>query len=90
VIRAAYRCLAQQDHPDKNQDSEAAGLRMTSINHAYAVLSDQARRKAYDLSQGISQALCERRDLGPQTAVQRSSRSKGPPTARPFAFRPMD
>jgi len=90
VIRAAYRCLAQHDHPDKNLDSAEAGLRMTSINRAYAVLSDQAKRQAYDLSQGITQGVGERRDLGPQPSAQRGSRGNGPPTARPFAFRPMD
>jgi DnaJ-class molecular chaperone len=63
VIRAAYRCLAQHDHPDKNPASEDAIQRMTNINRAYAVLADAAKRQAYDLSQDNAQGICERRSL---------------------------
>ena len=89
VIRAAYRCLAQHDHPDKNPDSEDAGQRMLNINRAYAVLSDHEKRQEYDLSQGITEDLCERRGVGSISPAQRESRGKGPATARPFAFRPL-
>jgi curved DNA-binding protein CbpA len=49
VIRAAYRALAQKYHPDKwvGEKSEAH-RRMKEINDAYEVLSDEAKRKAYD------------------------------------------
>ena len=89
VIRAAYRCLAQHDHPDKNPDSEDSGQWMSNINHAYAVLSDVAKRQEYDLSQGIAQEFCERRGLGSTSPTQPQSRGAGFPTARPFAFRPL-
>ncbi|MEN9437981.1 MAG: hypothetical protein RIR09_2636 [Pseudomonadota bacterium] len=90
VIRSAYRCLSQHAHPDKNPDSQDAGLRMLSINRAYSVLSDLEKRKEYDLSQCISQSFCERRgdvSLSPTTRVLRG---KVPPSDRPFAFRPLD
>ncbi len=90
VIRAAYRCLSQQEHPDKNPDSEDAGERMLNVNRAYAVLSDRKKRKEYDLSQGITQDIHERRGLDSASPAMRKSRGKGPPTARPFAFRPLD
>jgi len=89
VIRAAYRCLAQHDHPDKNLDSEDAGQGMSNINRAYAVLSDQEKRQAYDLSLGIKQEFCERRGLGSFTPAQHQSSEDGSPTDRPFAFRPL-
>jgi len=47
AIRAAYRRLARQYHPDLNSRPEAAA-RMRAINAAYALLSDPARRAAFD------------------------------------------
>lgn len=46
-IRQAYRRLAKQYHPDINNEPGAAE-RFKEINEAYAVLSDQERRAAYD------------------------------------------
>lgn len=89
VIRAAYRCLAQHGHPDKNPDSTDAVQRMTNINRAYAVLSDLEKRQAYDRSQGITEDPCERRGLASVPPVRHTSRGKGPPATRPFAFRPL-
>lgn len=49
VIKAAYRALAQRYHPDKWAGSpEEATIRMSEINKAYAVLSDQIKRNQYD------------------------------------------
>ena len=47
-IKKAFRRLAQQWHPDINQDP-AAAERFKSINEAYQVLSDPERRQRYDL-----------------------------------------
>ena len=44
-IKKTYRKLAFQYHPDKNPGSEEM---MKEINEAYAVLSDQKKREAYD------------------------------------------
>jgi len=46
-IRSAYRQLAKQYHPDVNKEPDAEE-RFKEINEAYAVLSDQERRAAYD------------------------------------------
>ena len=46
-IRQAYRRLAKKYHPDINNQPEAEG-RFKEINEAYAVLSDEERRAAYD------------------------------------------
>ena len=47
-IRDAYRSLARQHHPDLNPDSPAAVRQTQRINAAYHILSDPARRQAYD------------------------------------------
>ncbi len=47
-IKRAFRRLAQQWHPDVNQDS-GADARFKQINEAYQVLSDPQRRQAYDM-----------------------------------------
>ncbi len=47
-IRRAYRKLAQQHHPDANQGDEKAEERFKEVSEAYAVLSDDDKRKEYD------------------------------------------
>ena len=47
-IRAAYRLLAKQHHPDVNSASLDASGRTQAINAAYAILSDPEERQAYD------------------------------------------
>jgi len=48
VIRAAYRRLARQYHPDVNPGNADAESRFKEINAAYEVLSDAGSRKKYD------------------------------------------
>jgi len=48
-IKEAYRKLAFQYHPDRNKDDPAASDKMKALNEAYAILSDPAKRKDYDL-----------------------------------------
>ncbi|WP_455245472.1 molecular chaperone DnaJ [Petrachloros mirabilis] len=46
-IKHAYRRLALQYHPDKNKDPGAAA-KFRELAEAYAVLSDETKRKEYD------------------------------------------
>jgi DnaJ-class molecular chaperone with C-terminal Zn finger domain len=48
-IRTAYRLLARQFHPDVCGNSPEATRRIQELNAAFEVLSDPARRRAYDL-----------------------------------------
>lgn len=47
-LKAAYRKLAMQHHPDRNGGSEESLAVFKEISEAYAVLSDDQKRAAYD------------------------------------------
>lgn len=49
VIKAAYKSLMQRYHPDRNPGDAKAVERSVATAQAYEVLSDTARRAAYDL-----------------------------------------
>lgn len=48
LVKAAYRKLALEYHPDRNPNNGAAVEMMKEINEAYAVLSDGEKRAQYD------------------------------------------
>lgn len=48
-IRSAYLALAHESHPDKHPGDLYAERRFQEVTDAYDVLSDTARRRAYDL-----------------------------------------
>jgi DnaJ-class molecular chaperone len=48
-IKDAYRKLAFQYHPDRNKDDPAASDKMKALNEAYAVLSNESKRREYDI-----------------------------------------
>jgi curved DNA-binding protein len=50
VIERAYKALAMKHHPDRASAEERprATRRLQAVNEAHAVLSDPAKRRAYD------------------------------------------
>ena len=47
-VKRAYRKLAAEVHPDKNPGDPKAETRFKSVNRAYQVLGDKAKRALYD------------------------------------------
>src|SRR5215471_8899843 len=47
-LKRAYRKLAMQYHPDRNQSDKSAEQKFKDINEAYDVLKDDQKRAAYD------------------------------------------
>ena len=47
-IRAAFRALAIENHPDKHPGDAKAALRFKRINAAYQVLRDPEKKEQYD------------------------------------------
>jgi DnaJ-class molecular chaperone len=49
VVKAAYKALIQQHHPDKNQESGQEAYRITKIIiQSYEILIDPVKRKEHD------------------------------------------
>ena len=47
-LKASFRKLAMQFHPDRNPDDKTAEVKFKEINEAYQCLSDKDKRAAYD------------------------------------------
>lgn len=88
VIRAAYRCLVQEYHPDRNPGDADAAARMSLINHAYTVLADPAQRARYDEKMGVR--ATERRGSGSGPSPAKPDAGTVRSNLRPFAFRPIE
>lgn len=52
VIRAAYRALAMELHPDRNKDKSTTS-EFQALQEAYAVLSDEQLRRQYDADSSV-------------------------------------
>ena len=48
ALKASFRKLAMEHHPDRNGGCEEAEGRFKEINEAYSILSDPQKRAAYD------------------------------------------
>jgi len=77
VIKAAWRALSQQHHPDKNHGNPKAVQIMQIINAAYEVLSDPVKRSAHD------DAIKKFRASAPQPESSRQPRPPQHPQSPP-------
>lgn len=55
AIKKAYRKLAQQFHPDKNQGNKDAEAKFIEATQAYEVLGDPKKKQEYDLNAVVGQ-----------------------------------
>jgi len=65
-IKKAYRRLAMKYHPDRNSDNPDAEDKFKVIQEAYAILSDEQKRAAYDQfgHAGVDQSMGGGRQQG--------------------------
>ena len=47
-LKKAYRKLAMEHHPDRNQDCPESEHRFKEVSEAYDILKDDDKRAAYD------------------------------------------
>jgi curved DNA-binding protein CbpA len=87
VIQAAYRRLAQKYHPDVAGPDGAT--RMASINAAWELLRDPARRAAHDRSRRVAEAVASPPPGAPRPQAHRSPPPPATP-AGPAASRPAE
>lgn len=77
VIRAAFRALAMELHPDRNKAADAT-KHFQTIQRAFDVLSDQTRRAEYDASTRSAQTSERRAESGGAArAPDREQESRG-------------
>jgi DnaJ-class molecular chaperone len=94
-VKEAYRKLAFQYHPDRNPEDDRSVEKMKEINEAYAVLSDPAKRRNYDLMRtqyGSSSAYDQFRQTYSERDIFRDSDINQifEEMARSFGFRGFD
>lgn len=82
-IKAAFRKAAKANHPDQTGDDEYAASRFRTYQQAYEVLSDPAKRAAYDRERAAASSAA----AGTQPETDGSSPS-GParPTSPKWLF----
>jgi curved DNA-binding protein CbpA len=78
VIQAAYRRLAQKYHPDVAGPEGAD--RMTSINVAWELLRDPARRAAHDRARRVAETSIPRAETAPRAADSPPSPNRPEPS----------
>mmetsp|Transcript_450 Transcript_450/g.410 ORF Transcript_450/g.410 Transcript_450/m.410 type:complete len:236 (-) Transcript_450:4-711(-) len=54
-IKKAYRKASLKVHPDKNPDDPEADSKFQKVNEAYVILSNEEKRKRYDLTGEIDE-----------------------------------
>jgi DnaJ-class molecular chaperone len=79
-LKRAYRRLARRFHPDRNNNNPACAAAMQALNAAYEVLSDRAKRQAYD--RGLVEQSRQAAQAAPAAAAGTETPPKAPPRFR--------
>ncbi|WP_369426758.1 J domain-containing protein [Waterburya agarophytonicola] len=79
-IKAAFRRLARQYHPDLNPDDPISAEKFKQISQAYDVLSDSTKRRRYDLRSSFNQKQSKTH----HTSRENTSHGFSPKTAQDF------
>ncbi|GAB4178784.1 MAG: J domain-containing protein [Thalassobaculales bacterium] len=85
-LKAAFRRLAKQFHPDRNPGNEETERRFKEISAAYELVSDAEKRRRYDA--GEIDAEGKERHRGPFGGGRGGARAGA--GRRPFGFDPGD
>jgi molecular chaperone DnaJ len=91
-IKAAYRKLARQYHPDVNPGNKTAEATFKQINEAYEVISDPEKRKKFDQYGDQWQYGDQMAEHARQQQASQGSRNFGQGAAggQPFSFEEGD
>lgn len=87
VISAAYRALMKKYHPDKN-GSDAGDTRARQINEAYSILSDPAKRAAYDHIRRAKKQSTSEKSTSSNHAKPKETAAKQPAPVQPIENEP--
>lgn len=81
-LKSAYRRLARENHPDIALDKNAATLRMTQINAAWALIGDPHKRASFDARWRLDEHD-RQRQAAQRFARERSAASHKPKPSSP-------
>jgi len=74
-INTAHKALAKKYHPDINSSNDAHE-KMTKLNEAHEILSDNIKRERYDKEQNLNQRSIQNRDAS-SSQVSKARQSYG-------------
>ncbi len=73
TLRAIYRRLARENHPDIASDKLAATARMAQINRAWAILGDETKRATFDAELRLRNSENQRREDQQREIIRREA-----------------
>lgn len=81
-IKAAYRRLAKQFHPDRHGNNPQAEARFKEISEAFAVIGDPRKRRTYDQQTGHQNSREGASRSNERQTTQTAAGASAPPKAR--------
>ncbi len=81
-IKKAYRKLAMQYHPDRNQGDKKSEEKFKEIAEAYAVLSDDAKRTKFESFMGSKAKASQKKTTRKKTTRKKSTKKASQKTTQ--------